>query len=109
MSEQLKCPECGKEFIQRTVIQKYCSIQCGQKYRSKHKVTFTYPSITFTCSNCGRIVVTEGSSRDKRSRFCCMKCEKKFWRRPHWENPATRINFHSIEEYKNYEERTNQV
>lgn len=103
----MKCPECGEEFIQLTVVQKYCSTICGDRYRRKNRGKIKYPSITFSCSQCGRTVVTEEGSGDRRTRFCSVRCEKKFWKHPHWENPATRINFHSVEEYKSYEERTN--
>ena len=39
----------------------------------------------------------------------CPFCEKKYWRHPHWENPSTRINFHSVEEYASYERITNDI
>ena len=38
------------------------------------------------CSQCGRLVQTEGGVKDKRTRFCSRECEKKFWKRPHWEH-----------------------
>lgn len=55
------------------------------------------------------MVVTEDGSGDKRTRFCNSRCEKKFWKHPHWENPSTRINFHSIQAYANYERYTNEM
>lgn len=103
----MKCLQCGAEFTPRTVIQKYCSTKCKYRYYSRHDVNTDYPSITFTCAQCGKTVVTEGGVKDKRTRFCCAACEKKFWRHPPWENPSTRINFHSVEEYASWERRTN--
>lgn len=101
----MKCLNCGQEFTPLTVIQKYCSIRCGQQYRSHHSIS--YPSITFQCAQCGKTVVTEEGSGDKRERFCCASCEKKYWRHPHWEDPSTRINFRSVAEYASWERRTN--
>lgn len=103
----MKCLECGEEFTQLSVNQIYCSKTCGQRYWRKNRGKIKYPSITFQCSQCGKTVVTEGGSKDKRTRFCCASCEKKFWRHPHWENPSMRMNFHSVEEYASYERRTN--
>lgn len=102
-----KCLECGCDFVQLSVNQLYCSALCGNRYRRKNKGKIQYPSITFQCVQCGKTVVTEEGSRDMRTRFCCVSCEKKYWKHPHWENPSTRINFKSIEEYANYEKRTN--
>lgn len=104
----MKCPECGKEFAPLTVVQKYCSTACGARYRRKHEGEVRYPSITFTCANykCGRLVVTDGK-KDKRTRFCCAECEKKYWKHPPHEGPALRTNFHSVSEYASWERRTN--
>lgn len=102
-----KCLNCNAEYVQLSVTQKYCCARCGNQYRRKNKGKLTYPSITFNCSQCGRTVVTEEGSGDRRTRFCSSVCEKKFWRHPIWENPSTRINFRSIEEYARYERRTN--
>ena len=104
-----KCLECGCKFVQLSVNQIYCSKLCGKRYRRKNKGKIKYPSITFSCSQCGKMVVTEDGSGDKRTRFCNSRCEKKFWKHPHWENPSTRINFHSIQAYANYERYTNEM
>ena len=66
-----------------------------------------YPPITFTCSHCGRSVTTEGGVRDKRTRFCSQKCEKKYWRHPPHDNPTNRTNFGCVERYISYEKYTN--
>ena len=101
----MKCLECGKEFVERTVIQKYCSKKCGDIFRKTHKILS--PSITFRCAKCGKLVVTEDGTSDKRSRFCSAVCEKKYWRHPPYEFMAGKVNFHSINEYLNWEKRTN--
>lgn len=106
----MKCPECGIDFVQKTVIQKYCSEICGDRYRRKNRWKMEYPSIKFTCAypKCGRVVVTEEGSGDRRERFCCASCEKKFWRHPPWEHTTQNINFHSVQEYVSWERRTNE-
>lgn len=103
----MKCLNCGQNFIPRSVTQKYCCEKCGNKYRRNNKGKMIYPSIIFSCSQCGKTVVTEEGSGDMRTRFCSASCEKKFWKHPHWENPSTRINFRSVAEYASYERRTN--
>lgn len=102
----MKCLNCGIEFIQLSVTQKYCCKKCGREYRKNHCVAC--PAITFNCSYCGKLVVTDGE-KDKRTRFCCSTCEKKFWKHPHWENTAVRMNFHNAKDYISYEKRTNNI
>lgn len=102
-----KCLNCGEEFTPGTVVQKYCCRKCGNEYRRTHNIDDQYPSITFTCSHCGKVVVTEGGCKDKRTRFCSPQCEKKFWRHPHWEHESTNINFASIKQYESWEKFTN--
>ena len=103
----MKCPECSESFTPLTVVQKYCSKRCGDKWRRKHKGVVLNPSIEFNCAQCGKKVVTDGL-KDKRSRFCSQKCEKKFWRHPHWESESNRINFRSVDEYARWEAKTNE-
>ena len=41
-----------------------------------------FPSVTFLCANCRRVVTTDSRGHlDKRTRFCCAKCEKDYWRK----------------------------
>lgn len=79
----MKCLECGKDILLRSVNQLYCSRRCGERYRRKNKGKIKYPSIAFLCSQCGKKVVTEEGSSDRRTRFCCAECEKKvlLWRK----------------------------
>ncbi len=106
--QQGKCPECGKHFVPMSVNQIYCSRKCGGRYRIRHKVDGNYPPVTFTCSQCGREVTTEGGTGDKRTRFCSAVCEKKYWRHPPHDRPSTRTNFRSAAEYVSWERRTNE-
>lgn len=103
----MKCLNCNEEFVALSIIQKYCCSKCGVAYRKNHDIKKEYPSITFACAKCGKMVVTEGTQKDKRMRFCSNVCEKKFWRHPPWENPTNRVNFRSMEEYLSWERRTN--
>lgn len=104
----MKCLNCGSEFSKRAANQLYCCRKCGDEYRKEHNINILYPSLSFNCSECGHMVVTEYGYKDKRTRFCSRECERKFWKHPHWENPSTRINFNSIDEYEKYEKRTNE-
>lgn len=88
-----KCLNCGEVFSPGTVIQKFCCEKCGKEYRRTHNMDDLYPSITFNCAKCGRTVVTEGGTKDKRSRFCCAECEKKYWRHPPNENDKHFCNY----------------
>lgn len=103
----MTCQNCGKQFIPRTVIQKYCSASCGNKYRRRHNISDAWPSIEFSCAKCGRAVKTE-AGKDRRTRFCSQECERRFWRHPPHERESSRQNFHSLAEYFSYERRTNQ-
>lgn len=42
----------------------------------------------FECAECGKKVRTDGK-KDRRTRFCCARCEKRFWRHPIWETPGS--------------------
>ena len=98
------CPWCRRSFEPK-LNQIYCSKKCGNKYRKTYGHGVGYSSITFACSVCGRTVVTE-PPKDKRSRFCSVECEKKYWKHPPHENPAQFTNFRSVREYMGYERRT---
>lgn len=103
----MQCKNCGKDFVPLSVVQIYCCEKCGREFRKKNDMNKYYPSITFPCAKCGKIVVTEGGTRDKRTRFCSKVCEKKYWRHPPWEKETSRTNFHSVQEYLSWERRTN--
>ena len=41
-----------------------------------------YPQIRFDCAWCKREVITDSTEKvDKRTRFCCAKCERQWWRK----------------------------
>ena len=88
----MKCHNCGKEFNPSTVVQKYCSAKCRNQYTRSHNMNDENPSITFTCAQCGKVVVTESGTGDRRSRFCSAICERRYWRHPHWEREGTMFN-----------------
>ena len=49
---------------------------------TKEQRLIKYPTIRFECAWCKREVVTDSSDKvDKRTRFCCAKCERQWWRR----------------------------
>lgn len=41
-----------------------------------------YPQKRFTCAWCKNEVVTDSTEKvDKRTRFCCARCERKYWKK----------------------------
>lgn len=102
------CKQCGNPFVALSVNQIYCSKSCGNKYRRKHSIQDNYPVIEFNCSKCGRHVITDGTPKDKRTRFCSHECEKAYWRHPPYEHDTSLTNFHSVGEYLSWERRTNE-
>lgn len=101
-----RCLECGQQFLMLSGTQLYCSPECGKAYRKRNKRTDRI-SVTFTCAKCGRVVVTEPERGDRRERFCCVECEKKYWRHPPKEGKEVR-NYTCAEVYMAYERRTNE-
>lgn len=100
------CPNCGKEFHTDNYGKVYCCTKCGAQYRAKGG-RISYPVGTFTCAYCGRAVTTEGG-KDKRTRFCCADCEKRYWKHPPESKPSTIRNFHSAQQYAGYEKWSNE-
>ena len=76
----ISCAYCGTEIEPRSVNQKYCSHRCACKASYHKRVSFE--SVTFTCSMCGKTVVTDPGRKDKRTRFCSQECEKKILAAP---------------------------
>lgn len=103
------CKQCGESFSPRTVVQKFCSQRCCQRYHNTHDMRRERQSITFSCAKCGKVVVTETDRArpDMRTRFCSRQCEHMFWRHPPDSFDSSRINFHNVEEYASWERRTN--
>lgn len=87
-----KCLQCGAEFSPKHERSRFCSDYCRRRfyYCGNHVPRV---SITFTCANpnCGRTVVTETERLDKRTRFCCKECEKKYWRHPPHESTVSHV------------------
>ena len=39
-----------------------------------------WPSITFACKKCGKVVTTKPGGKDKRTMFCSKKCSDSYWK-----------------------------
>ena len=91
------CLNCGERFSAGSVHSLYCSPECGYEYRKKHSKVerdkLLHPSITFTCAKCGKQVVTEEGSKDKRTRFCSKSCERAYWKHPPHESETNNCNY----------------
>lgn len=76
--------KCKKTFKPKTLRQKYCSEKC-RKYVSRHSEPIHedngIPIKEFECKECGGRVVIK-SEKDRRSVFCCVAHERKYWRHP---------------------------
>lgn len=113
--DKTKCPVCGAEFTPYNKSHIYCSRNCGYKARyhglsDKYRAAAFEPR-EFECSCCGHTVeVTD--PKDKRERFCCAACERKYWRditrHPNASNQRI-SNYHSAQEYFSYERRSNEA
>lgn len=105
-----KCLMCGLPMEGAPPDKKYCSVRCAQKYYRLHRdmVIKSWPSLTFTCAKCGKLVVTEPGPSDKRTRFCCASCERQYWRHPPQDNPSHNQVFHGVDHYASYERKTNE-
>ncbi|MGN1037529.1 MAG: hypothetical protein ACI4PX_07125, partial [Ruminococcus sp.] len=104
--DSVVCPECKKEFEPKSVNQIYCSSLCGERYRRKHPeyIRTGNTVLKFQCAYCGKTVVTDGKG-DKRTRFCCQSCEKKYWRHPPSEHSSLRTeNAKFLEWYEKHSE-----
>lgn len=88
-----RCLYCNCDLGSGPINKLYCSNKCGKKFR--HTVQYeeyekiAYASIKFNCSQCGKEVTTEEGTKDMRTTFCCESCEKKYWRKPHWEHKTS--------------------
>lgn len=109
-----KCWYCGEKIKADTFAthQKFCSPKCQKEFSKlplserKRIEKENFIPIEFECSQCGNVVSIEDPG-DKRTRFCCKECEKKYWRHPPYEQETSRTNFHSLQEYLSWEKRTN--
>lgn len=83
----MKCQWCGKEFTPLKSWQKYCSPACrvavNRKRLPKDEV-HTQEAVlirSFRCLQCGEVVNVYDPS-DNRFKFCCVHCEKLYWKHP---------------------------
>ena len=102
------CQNCGKPISASpyTAKQLFCCEECRVEFHKKNK-KITFVPFDFTCARCGRVIHIE-SIDDKRTRFCCEECEKRYWRHPPYEHETSKTNFHSAQEYLSWERRTNE-
>lgn len=84
MKKTCENDKCKKVFETNIAGQKYCSKKC-RKYVGKHKELIHeddgIPIREFECRECGGRVVIK-SEKDRRSVFCCVAHERKYWRHP---------------------------
>lgn len=85
-AEEKRCALCGAAFGPRTVMQKYCGRECSARaayMRKRGMWREEAPGRSFDCAYCGEhVTVREGDARDRRRRFCCAECERKYWKHP---------------------------
>ena len=96
MNEEMRtCPVCGKTFVPRRPVQKYCSSGC-RRYANRHgandvreEMPVTAPVIReFNCLKCGKTVRVTNPA-DGRMKFCSQHCEKLFWKHSKKVKPLT--------------------
>jgi ribosomal protein S27AE len=58
------CPECGKTFRKTRASQKFCSAECGKRFRQKARPK------PRTCARCGREFMATHAGR----RYCSPRC-----------------------------------
>lgn len=105
-----RCPVCGEKFEKIHRLQVYCSETCYQAAdRRKVKAQRLRPSVRFECAHCGKTVITDPESGDKRSRFCSKECERKYWRHPPQDYSPRNQCFQSAGQIAAYEKRTNEI
>lgn len=83
----MKCQWCEKEFTPLKSWQKYCSPACrvaANRKRLPKDEVHTQETVlirSFRCLQCGEVVNVYDPS-DNRFKFCCVHCEKLYWKHP---------------------------
>lgn len=81
-----KCLWCGKDFL-AAYGAKYCSNECRRKMKRRRNRKYRdaiHPEggstiREFCCRMCGtHVAVTD--EHDRRTVFCCVSCERKYWK-----------------------------
>ena len=73
------CPVCGKQFVQKTAIQKFCSVKCRQKAQNKRhadkvrQAKAAQEPLRQACAVCGRVFEPRKNGAKYCSRKCCSK------------------------------------
>lgn len=90
MKKKCANPECKNEFETTNNRQKYCCVKCKKRvnrimYRKKNhlheKNADGVPIREFFCRECGGRVIVK-SEKDRRTVFCCVAHERKYWKHP---------------------------
>lgn len=83
----MKCQWCEKEFTPLKSWQKYCSPACrvaANRKRLPKDEVHTQETVlirSFRCLQCEKVVNVYDPS-DNRFKFCCVHCEKLYWKHP---------------------------
>lgn len=92
--------DCGKEFEPINGRQKYCCKKCKKranrityrKNKNQHEENADgLPIREFYCRECGGRVLVK-SPNDRRTVFCCVQHERKYWKHPERNSHRTTAN-----------------
>ncbi len=87
--ETRKCKYCGRAFETDRKNQKFCCQSCGREWWKVHAPEHPedleaipgLPIREFRCAYCGKFVYVRNRN-DHRTRFCCQRCEDRYWKHP---------------------------
>lgn len=85
MKREAICAACGQPFTAKKYDQRFCSAKC-RRWGDRHGLAVR-PEIPegapvircFHCARCGALV-TVHDMRDRRRRFCSVRCERLYWK-----------------------------
>ncbi|MFR7349486.1 hypothetical protein [Peptoniphilus sp.] len=70
-----------------------------RRNKKSRRTSSYYESRTFTCKQCGKVIVTEEGVYDRRTKFCDSKCERKYWRHPPQDHKSTMFVYYGKPDY----------
>jgi len=83
---KIPCVECGKIFRPehpKRGTNKFCSINCRDKYRLKNPLAGQYSPQKYICHHCGKEFTRYVSTvRNRNQVFCNMECKIDWWKGP---------------------------
>lgn len=105
---ELKCENCGKEFLSSKKTQRYCGASC--------RIDAARETVIKECANCGKEISRKKSEAKAKFSYCSIKCRNEHMKvrnikknNPNWKAKTITVqcdycrkNF----EYKNYTKRT---